>query len=102
EKAPAREQELMLLERDYSNLNENYRSLLDKKLNARLSENLEKRQKGEQFRSVDPANLPDTPETPNRLKIMLLALAFGCGVAAGGVVALEYFRLVLRRSDEAE
>jgi capsular exopolysaccharide synthesis family protein len=102
EKAPAREQELMLLERDYGNLKENYRSLLDKKLNARLSENLEKRQKGEQFRIVDPANLPDTPETPNRLKIMLLALAFGCGLGVGGVVALEYFRPVFRRSDEAE
>src|SRR5688572_21689927 len=47
EKAPAREQELMLLNRDYGNLKENYQSLLDKKLNARLSENLEKRQKGE-------------------------------------------------------
>src|SRR5206468_12610598 len=102
EKAPAREQELMLLERDYSNLKENYRSLLDKKLNARLSENLEKRQKGEQFRIVDPANLPDTPETPDRLKIMLLALAFGCGLGVGGIVALEYFRPVFRHSDEAE
>src|SRR6267143_4999845 len=70
EKAPAREQELMLLNRDYGNLKENYRSLLDKKLNARLSENLEKRQKGEQFRIIDPANLPQKPETPDRLKIM--------------------------------
>jgi capsular exopolysaccharide synthesis family protein len=102
EKAPAREQELMLLERDYGNLKDNYRSLLDKKLNARLSENLEKRQKGEQFRIVDPANLPETPETPNRLKIMLLALALGCGLGVGSVVALESFRPVFRRSDEVE
>jgi polysaccharide chain length determinant protein (PEP-CTERM system associated) len=102
EKAPAREQELMLLERDYGNFKENYRSLLDKKLNARLSESLEKRQKGEQFRIIDPANLPETPETPNRLKIMLLALALGSGLGVGGVVALESFRPVFRRSDEVE
>jgi capsular exopolysaccharide synthesis family protein len=102
EKAPAREQELMLLERDYGNLKENYRSLLDKKLNARLSENLEKRQKGEQFRILDPANLPQKPETPDRLKIMLLALALGCGLGVGGVVALESFRPVFRRSDDVE
>jgi polysaccharide chain length determinant protein (PEP-CTERM system associated) len=102
EKAPAREQELMLLERDYGNLKENYRSLLDKKLNARLSENLEKRQKGEQFRIIDPANLPQNPETPNRLKIMLLALALGSGLGVGGVVALESLRPVFRRSDEVE
>ena len=102
EKAPAREQELMILNRDYGNLKENYRSLLDKKLNARLSENLEKRQKGEQFRILDPANLPQKPETPDRLKIMLIALALGCGLGVGGVVALESFRPVFRRSDDAE
>jgi len=102
EKAPAREQELMLLNRDYGNLKENYRSLLDKKLNARLSENLEKRQKGEQFRIIDPANLPQKPETPDRLKIMLLALALGCGLGVGAVVALESFRPVFRRSDDVE
>jgi polysaccharide chain length determinant protein (PEP-CTERM system associated) len=102
EKAPAREQELMILNRDYGNLKENYRSLLDKKLNARLSENLEKRQKGEQFRILDPANLPQKPETPDRLKIMLLALALGCGLGVGGGVALESFRPVFRRSDDVE
>ena len=75
---------------------------MDKKLNARLSENLEKRQKGEQFRVLDPANLPQHPETPDRLKIMLLALALGCGLGVGVVVALESFRPVFRRSDEVE
>ncbi len=54
ERSPAREQELMILLRDYENLGENYRSLLDKKLNARVAENLEKRQKGEQFRIIRP------------------------------------------------
>ena len=102
EKAPAREQELMILNRDYGNLKENYRSLLDKKLNARLSGNLEKRQKGEQFRILDPANLPQKPETPDRVKIMWLALALGCGLGGGGVVALEFYRPVFRRSDEVE
>jgi polysaccharide chain length determinant protein (PEP-CTERM system associated) len=102
EKAPAREQELMLLNRDYGNLKENYRALLDKKLNARLSEHLENRQKGEQFRILDPANLPQNPETPDRLKVMLLALALGCGLGIGAVVALESFRPVFRRSDDVE
>src|SRR6185436_6775425 len=83
-------------------LKENYRSLLDKKLNARLSENLEKRQKGEQFRVLDPANMPQKPETPDRLKIMLLALGLGCGLGAGSVVALESLQPVFRRSDDAE
>jgi polysaccharide chain length determinant protein (PEP-CTERM system associated) len=102
ERAPARDQELMLLERDYGNLKENYRTLLDKKLNARLSGNLEKRQKGEQFRIIDPANLPQKLEAPDRLKIMLLSLVLGCGLGVGSVVALESFRPVFRRSDDVE
>ena len=102
EMAPAREQELMILNRDYSNLRENYRSLLDKKLNARLSGNLEKRQKGEQFRILDAANLPEKPEKMDRLKIMLMSLALGCGLGVGSVVALESYRPVFRRSDEIE
>lgn len=102
EKAPTREQELMILVRDYNNLKENYRTLLDKKLNARLAENLEKRQKGEQFRILDPANVPNTPEKPNKLQIMLIGLALGCGGGVGGAVALESLRPVFRRSDDVE
>jgi len=102
EQVPRREQELGILVRDYNNLKENYRTLLDKKLNARLSENLEKRQKGEQFRIVDPAHLPTTPEKPDRLKIMLIGLALGCGLGLGSAVALESFRPVFRRSVDVE
>jgi len=102
EKAPTREQELEILVRDYNNLKENYRTLLDKKLNARLAENLEKRQKGEQFRIMDPAHLPNKPEKPDRLKIMLLGILLGCGLGAGGAVGLELFRPVFRRSEDVE
>ncbi|MGA6826506.1 XrtA system polysaccharide chain length determinant [Nitrospira sp. NS4] len=102
ERAPAREQELMILVRDYDNMQKNYQSLLEKRLNARLAENLEKRQKGEQFRILDPANLPATPESPNRPLILLGGLVVGCGLGFGGVFALEMLRPAFRRSDEAE
>ncbi|MGQ0665554.1 MAG: AAA family ATPase [Nitrospiraceae bacterium] len=102
EKAPTREQELEILVRDYNNLKENYRTLLDKKLNARLAENLEKRQKGEQFRIMDPANLPNKPDTPDRLKIMLLGVLLGCGLSTGSAIGLELLRPVFRRSEDVE
>jgi capsular exopolysaccharide synthesis family protein len=102
EKTPSREQELEILVRDYNNLKENYRTLLDKKLNARLAENLEKRQKGEQFRIVDPANLPTKPEKPNRVNIMLIGLALGCGLGVGSAIGMESFRPVFRRPDDVE
>lgn len=102
ERAPTREQELMILVRDYDNMQKNYQSLLDKRLNARLAENLEKRQKGEQFRILDPANLPATPESPNRVLILLGGLVVGCGLGFGSAFAMEMSRPSFRRPEEAE
>lgn len=102
ERTPVREQELMILVRDYDNMQKNYQSLLDKRLNARLAENLEKRQKGEQFRILDPANLPVTPESPNQLAILLGGLVVGCGLGGGSAVAAELLRPALRREEEVE
>jgi capsular exopolysaccharide synthesis family protein len=99
---PEREQELMILLRDYDNMQRNYQSLLDKRLSAKVAENLEKRQKGEQFRIIDPANLPQKPAKPDLLRIMLMGLAAGCGLGFGGAFALEQSKLKFRRAEEAE
>jgi len=89
ESAPKREQELLSLTRDYQNTKLNYEQLLTKKLNAQLSENLEKRQQGEKFRILDPANLPEKPYLPNRIKIILLGIAGGLGLGIGIALLLE-------------
>lgn len=102
ERTPAREQELSILVRDYDNMQKNYQSLLDKMLNARLAENLEKKQKGERFRVLDPANLPVTPESPNRLFIVLGGLIVGCGLGGGTAFALELMRPAFRRVEQVE
>lgn len=102
DRTPAREQELMILVRDYDNTQKNYQSLLDKKLNARIAENLEKRQKGEQFRILDPANLPDRTEQPDLMRIMLIGLLAGCAAGYGGAFAIELYKQPFRRPEEAE
>jgi polysaccharide chain length determinant protein (PEP-CTERM system associated) len=83
ETIPRREQELAGLTRDYENTKKNYEGLLSKKLDAQLSQNMEERQKGEQFRVLDAANLPDTPFSPNRAKILGLGLAGSLGAGVG-------------------
>lgn len=102
EQTPSREQELMILIRDYQNMQKNYQALLDKRLNAHVAENLEKRQKGEQFRVLDPANLPTRPEKPNRLMIMLLGLLGGCGLGVGAAIGLEQLNPTYKRREEIE
>jgi polysaccharide chain length determinant protein (PEP-CTERM system associated) len=66
-----REQELLSLTRDYDVTKKQYQSMLDKKLEAQLSQSLERRQKGERFRVLDPANLPESPSRPNRALLRL-------------------------------
>ncbi|MDH5642268.1 MAG: hypothetical protein OEY28_13350, partial [Nitrospira sp.] len=102
EQTPSREQELMILLRDYENMQKNYQALLDKRLNAHVAENLEKRQKGEQFRVLDPANLPEKPEKPNRLAIMVIGLIGGCGLGIGLVVGIEQMNPTFKRREEVE
>lgn len=80
---PAREQQLIILSRDYESLRLNYQSMLNRKMEAQLAENLEKRQKGERFRIVDPANLPQVPYWPDKRLILLVALILGAGVGFG-------------------
>jgi len=82
ELGPKIEQMFVDLRRDYNQADESYQSLLDKKMQAQLAENLERTQKGEQFKIIDQANLPKKPYKPNIPKILGMGfmLALGCGL----------------------
>lgn len=76
-----REQQLLNLARDYEVTQRNYQAMLDKKLEAQLSQSLERRQKGERFRVLDPANLPETPTRPNRRFLRLAGVGGSLALA---------------------
>ena len=84
-----REQQLTQLTRDYENTKSNYENLLNKKMEAQMSENLEKRQKGEKFQILDPANFPEKPFLPNRPKLIAMGFAGGLGGGIGLALLLE-------------
>jgi polysaccharide chain length determinant protein (PEP-CTERM system associated) len=90
ENTPKREQELMSLNRDYSNIRQTYNSLLSRKLESEIAVNMEKKQKGEQFRILDSAKLPEKPVSPNMNKLFFLSLAAGLSIGAGLIFLLEY------------
>lgn len=102
QRTPSREQELMILVRDYDNMQSNYQTLLDKRLNAHVAENLEKRQQGEQIRVLDPANLPQKPEKPNPLLIMLLGMIGGGGLGVGLALGIDQLNPTFKRREEVE
>lgn len=80
---PVREQQLAEVTRAYENSREYYQSLLKKKLQSELASNLEKHQQGEQFRILDPASLPEKPDEPSPLEIILIAWGLGLCVGVG-------------------
>jgi succinoglycan biosynthesis transport protein ExoP len=86
---PLREQQLAEVSRNYENSRQNYQSLLQKKLQSELATNLEKRQQGEQFRIIDPPNLPLKPTEPNRLEILTIGWALGLSLGLGLTALLE-------------
>jgi polysaccharide chain length determinant protein (PEP-CTERM system associated) len=102
EATPKREQELLTLRRDYENIQESYNSLLDRKLEAEIAVNMEKKQKGEQFRIIDPARLPERPVSPDMRKLFLLAVAAGLGIGLGLIYFLEMMDTSLKRPDDFE
>jgi hypothetical protein len=102
EDTPKREQELFSINRDYSNLKGLYDSLLKRKLEADIAVSMEQKRKGEQFRVLDPAEVPTQPVEPNVKKTLLIVLVLGLGAGAGMAYFMEMMDTSFKAPDEAE
>lgn len=84
---PVLETRLAELTRNYETSRQNYQSLLDKRLSAGMSEDLEKKQQSESFTILDPASTPEKPFEPKRLLLIgaavLAAILICCGSTIG-------------------
>jgi polysaccharide chain length determinant protein (PEP-CTERM system associated) len=89
ENVPRTEQEYQKLARDYETTKELYRSLLTRQAQAEVAENMEQRQKGEQFRIIEPALASEKPTAPDRPKLIALGLLLALGLAVAAVVVAE-------------
>ena len=78
------------LTRDYGVLQSVYTGLLAKKEDSNISANLERRQIGEQFKLLDPAQMSERPFSPNRP--LITAMGVGGGLLIGLLITalLEY------------
>ena len=99
---PKREQELLTIQRDYDNLQEQYNSLLNRKLEADIAVSMEKKQKGEQFRVIDVAKIPTIPVEPDIRKIILLGLVFGLCLGFGMGYLREMIDTSFKTPEEIE
>lgn len=87
--SPGVEQQFKELTRDYQTALAFYNDLLTKEAQSKMATNLERRQQGEQFRVMDPANLPESPSFPNRPLFAAGGLLVGLGIGIGISLLLE-------------
>lgn len=102
EAAPIREAEWSSLTREYGELKRHYDNLVSQDLQANSMLNLERRQKGSQFKIEDSARIPEKPIKPNFLKIMALSLLISSGFAVGIVFISAFLDQSFRQATEIE
>jgi polysaccharide chain length determinant protein (PEP-CTERM system associated) len=68
---PVLETQLTELTRNYETSRQNYQSLLDKRMSASMSQDLERKQQAEHFIVLDEAKTPEKPIRPRRMLLML-------------------------------
>jgi len=100
EHTPRREQEFQDISRDYESTKELHRSLVTRYEEAQLAESMEQRQKGEQFRVLDPAVPSAVTTAPNRIRLVLVVLVLSLGLAAAVVTLVEMFDASFHSVDE--
>lgn len=100
--APVREAEWSALTREYGELKRHYDFLVSQNLQARSALNLERTQKGSQFKIEDPGRIPEKPVKPDFLKIMGLALFFGTCLGGALAFGLEFVDTSFNNPDELQ
>jgi len=90
------------LDTDYQNIKAYYRELQQKLLTARVSQGMEEDQLGETFKVIEPAFLPEKPDKPNRLAIILIGIVLGMGCSVGVASLREYTDRSVRDTDTME
>ena len=75
---------------EYQTAKSDYGSIEQKLLAAKVSQGMEEEKKGESFQVVEPAFLPEKPDKPNRLAIMLVGTVLALGLSVGTAVLREF------------
>ena len=99
EAAPMVEQELASTQREYDFERENYKKLSERHAAAQMQSQVAQQRGGEQFSVLNRAYLPESPESPNRLRILLLAIGLGLVLGVGAAFGRDYLDPAVRDAE---
>jgi len=100
EAAPARETELIELNRDYDTLRQLYADLLKRSQESQMAAALQTQEIGEQFRLLEAARAPERPVSPNRPQLNLLGVFGGLALGLAFVALAEYRDTTFKTDDD--
>jgi uncharacterized protein involved in exopolysaccharide biosynthesis len=98
--SPTVEAQYKALTRDHDAALNFYNDLLSKRNQSEMATDLERKQQGEQFRVLDPPNLPEKPTFPDRRKFAGGGLAAGLALGVAMVFALEFLNKCIRNEKD--
>ncbi len=87
--SPQVERKYLDLTREYENTLGKFQEIKAKQFQAELAESLERESKGERFSLIEPPQLPEEPDKPNRIAIFFLGFVFSLAGGFGTVAMAE-------------
>jgi len=102
EAAPIHEAEWSSLTRDYDELKRYHDTLLSQSLAAEAASSLERHQKGSQFKIIDPAYLPVTPDKGPFRIIFLASIFIGLATGMGLILGFDLMDTSFKDKKEIE
>lgn len=100
--SPVVEEQYKELTRGYQTALDSYADLQKKRDQSEMATELERQQEGEQFRVLDPANLPEAPAFPKRQLFALGGLGGGLGLGLALAFLLEMRDTSMRTERDVE
>jgi succinoglycan biosynthesis transport protein ExoP len=94
--SPEVEREFHARSRELETAQLEYKEILAKQTEVKVSENLETERKGERFTMIEPPQVPEKPISPNRTLIVALGLLLSLALGAGAAAAHESFDASVR------
>lgn len=97
---PLVEKEYNDLIRDQQTDQAKYQEIMNKLLEAKVSQEMEESQQAERFTIIDPALTPERPAKPNRLAIVLIGFVLALGAGVGLAAVRENLNDAIKTEEE--